>query len=97
METETHKAGEVLEAAEAMKLDLEQIPERCEAFAKYVLNIQESQVGVIGDKYSDPVHTRWGFSGASNRSRKNMAGSKRKLKAGDDSSASLCITVDWHP
>lgn len=48
VETETHKAREVLEAAEALKLALERTSEGREAFPKYILNIQNSQVGVIG-------------------------------------------------
>ena len=49
VETETHKAEEVLEAVEALKKALEQTPEGREAVSKYILNIQNSEVGVIGD------------------------------------------------
>jgi hypothetical protein len=49
VETETHQAAEVLEAAEALKQVLEQTDEGREAFSKYILNIRDSEVGVIGD------------------------------------------------
>ena len=52
VETETHKAAEVLEAAETLQQALERTPEGRDAFSRCI-HIQNSQVGVIGDKYSD--------------------------------------------
>ena len=49
VETETHKAEDVLKAVEALKQALEQTAEGREAVSKYILNVQNSQVGVIGD------------------------------------------------
>ena len=49
VETETDKASEVLNAAEALKQALEQTAEGRAAVSKYILNIQNSEVGVIGD------------------------------------------------
>jgi hypothetical protein len=49
VKTETHQAEEVLEAVEVLKQALEQTPEGREAVSKYILNIQNSEVGVIGD------------------------------------------------
>lgn len=42
-------APEVVTAAKTLQQALERTPEGREAFAKYVLNIQNSQVGQIGD------------------------------------------------
>ena len=49
VETETDQAGEILKAAEALKHALEQTSEGRAAVSKYILNIQDSEVGVIGD------------------------------------------------
>jgi hypothetical protein len=49
VETETDQAAEILKAAEALKHALEQTPEGRDAVSKYILNIQNSEVGVIGD------------------------------------------------
>ena len=48
-ETQTDQAPEILQAAEALKHALEQTSEGREAVSKYILNIQDSEVGVIGD------------------------------------------------
>ncbi len=49
VETDTDQAAEILKAAEALKQALEQTSEGREAVSKYILNIQGSEVGVIGD------------------------------------------------
>lgn len=49
VETETHTAAEVLEAVETLQQALERTPEGREAVSKYILNVQNSDVGVIGD------------------------------------------------
>lgn len=58
VEIEIHKAEDVLKAAEALKQALEQTPEGREVFSKYILNIQNSEVGVIGDNATvkDGIH-----------------------------------------
>ena len=49
VETDTDQAAEILKAAEALKQALELTSEGREAVSKYILNIQGSEVGVIGD------------------------------------------------
>ncbi len=49
VEAETDQAPEILKAAEALKHALEQTREGRAAVSKYILNIQGSEVGVIGD------------------------------------------------
>ena len=49
VETEAHRAAEILKAAEALKLALEQTSDGRAAVSRYILNIKDSEVGVIGD------------------------------------------------
>lgn len=49
VETGTDQAGEILEAAKALKHALEKTSAGRDAVSKYILNIQNSEIAVVGD------------------------------------------------
>ncbi len=49
VETQAHNADEIIKAAESLKKFLEETPEGREAVSRYILNIHNSDAGVVGD------------------------------------------------